>query len=529
MLATLSLLASIAALHADWCKVEVPETDSRLARVDYSVVLDPSDGEELVIDVLFYYLEDQELNLNGRTASAETARWIELANLYLSRGTSGLQLRSAAVLPMPSDVRAEFSLSQGGFAVIIDVMADSPRVESDRELYGADLVTLIVYDKRSWTIDGMAFLWQNDIPPVEYRKTAINGVVWGSKNPDALFLHEIGHNLGLDHQLDSLPEGRLDQLFDRKGIGYYQKEGAGSHWGTIMAGGVLPTLGGFSNAGRVDLPLAEGSRRQGRPNWPYLLPAGDHTADADRALRKTIGHVAAFYPPHGDHGDDSPPPSKRPTAAIGVDVSCTEDLCRVTPDTAVQFEDQSTGTVGVRLWDFYGVFTSREESLTHTFRSPGFYDVSLTVSLDGEQESIASLRFLVEPPHPGRQCEVTATALCLQDSRYEVSLDWWTADGQTGDAMVVGEGTNDSGLFWLFDDDNWEVLVKMLDGCSDNGHDWVYAAAATTVGLELTVRDTESGESKSYSKEAGAPAVAITDTNAFSERCTTAIPVLGHR
>ncbi len=46
--------------------------------------------------------------------------------------------------------------------------------------------------------------------------------------------------------------------------------------------------------------------------------------------------------------------------------------------------------------------------------------------------------------------------------------------------MVPG-ATNESGLFWFFDDDNWEMLVKVLDGCGTNGHFWVFLAAATDV------------------------------------------------
>jgi hypothetical protein len=27
-------------------------------------------------------------------------------------------------------------------------------------------------------------------------------------------------------------------------------------------------------------------------------------------------------------------------------------------------------------------------------------------------------------------------------------------------------GTDDSALFWFFEESNWEMLVKVLDGCS---------------------------------------------------------------
>ena len=227
----------------------------------------------------------------------------------------------------------------------------------------------------------------------------------------------------------------------------------------------------------------------------------------------------------GDDGDDDdddeppPPPSTHPKAAIGVDAACANGLCRALTGAPVRFEDKSSGTVRYRLWDFHGASTSRQATVSHAFASPGFYDVSLTVSLDGERESVASLKFLVEAAHPAGTCQATDTALCLQDSRYEVSLGWWTADGQSGDAKVVREGTNDSGLFWFFADDNWEMLVKVLDGCSYNGRHWVYAASATNLGYELRVRDTVTDAVKKYGNEPGMPSPAVADNEAFAGTC----------
>ena len=131
-------------------------------------------------------------------------------------------------------------------------------------------------------------------------------------------------------------------------------------------------------------------------------------------------------------------------------------------------------------------------------------------------------------------CKETATTLCLLDDRYEVSLAW-SKPSADPDQVEEGQGrtarprTNDSGLFWFFADGNWEMLVKVLDGCSYNGHHWVYAASATTVGLELTVRDTESDAAKTYVKEFGPPAPAITDSGAFGGACSTETAVSGQR
>ncbi len=39
----------------------------------------------------------------------------------------------------------------------------------------------------------------------------------------------------------------------------------------------------------------------------------------------------------------------------------------------------------------------------------------------------------------------------------------------------------DSALFWMFAPGNWEVLVKVLDGCASNGRYWILSAGATDV------------------------------------------------
>ena len=116
-------------------------------------------------------------------------------------------------------------------------------------------------------------------------------------------------------------------------------------------------------------------------------------------------------------------------------------------------------------------------------------------------------------------CAPDTETLCLHGGRYEVRADWWTAAGERGAAQVVPMGTSDSGLFRFFDEDNWEILLKVLDGCAINGHYWVYGASTTDLGYEIRVTDTTTGDSKEYRNEPGRPAPAITDGKAFPEAC----------
>ena len=75
--------------------------------------------------------------------------------------------------------------------------------------------------------------------------------------------------------------------------------------------------------------------------------------------------------------------------------------------------------------------------------------------------------------------------------------------------------TDDSGLFFFFADDNWELLAKVLNACDFNNHYWVFSAATTNVEYTLTVTDTETGVTKAYFNPLGATAAAVTDTAAF--------------
>jgi poly(3-hydroxybutyrate) depolymerase len=114
-------------------------------------------------------------------------------------------------------------------------------------------------------------------------------------------------------------------------------------------------------------------------------------------------------------------------------------------------------------------------------------------------------------------CAADATHACLQQSRYRVGLTWKDAGGRTGaGSPVPGAVSRDSAVLWFFAPGNWEMLVKVLDGCGLNQRVWVFAAATTDVAYTLTITDTVTGKVKTYQNPAGRAAAAITDTDAFA-------------
>ncbi|HSS50974.1 MAG TPA: hypothetical protein VLX28_18690, partial [Thermoanaerobaculia bacterium] len=99
-------------------------------------------------------------------------------------------------------------------------------------------------------------------------------------------------------------------------------------------------------------------------------------------------------------------------------------------------------------------------------------------------------------------CSPSATTLCIDDQpndhrfRVEVSYSTVQAGGLSGNGQAIplsSVGVNRGGLFWFFGADNPELLVKVLNGCSNNGHYWVFYSAGTNVGFTLKVTDTTTG------------------------------------
>ena len=113
------------------------------------------------------------------------------------------------------------------------------------------------------------------------------------------------------------------------------------------------------------------------------------------------------------------------------------------------------------------------------------------------------------------ELEVLPATAILQNGRFEVAATWQTALGEEGEGRLVQPPSTDSALFYFFDRSNWELMVKVLDGCAINGHYWVFAAASTDVAFQVTVIE-EGGRTFEIGNRLGQPAAAINSITAFS-------------
>jgi hypothetical protein len=111
-------------------------------------------------------------------------------------------------------------------------------------------------------------------------------------------------------------------------------------------------------------------------------------------------------------------------------------------------------------------------------------------------------------------CVPDAQTLCLRGDRFRVRSTWNRTNGTSGFGTGV-ELTPDTGYFWFFNENNVEVVLKVLNGCPSNNHFWVFAGGLTNVEATITVTDTQTGFSQVYSNLQSTPFKPIQDVLAF--------------
>lgn len=118
-----------------------------------------------------------------------------------------------------------------------------------------------------------------------------------------------------------------------------------------------------------------------------------------------------------------------------------------------------------------------------------------------------------------QECVPSETTGCISTGgkdRFKVELTWTDFFDGSQRPGIVGPPTDD-GLLFFFSQNNFEMVVKVLDLCSDSlsNRFWVFYGTTTNVEIELTVTDTVTGVVRSYVDQV-TPAETITDTTAFA-------------
>jgi hypothetical protein len=134
-------------------------------------------------------------------------------------------------------------------------------------------------------------------------------------------------------------------------------------------------------------------------------------------------------------------------------------------------------------------------------------------NVDGALSASWSLLAPYLDPDAQPACVQNQQTLCLQSSRFAVSVRWTDFGNNSGSGVAVPL-TSDTGYFWFFGSANVELVVKVLDGRPLNNRYWVFYGALSTVAYTVTVRDTVTGVVKTYTNPSGNLG-SVADTNAF--------------
>jgi hypothetical protein len=120
----------------------------------------------------------------------------------------------------------------------------------------------------------------------------------------------------------------------------------------------------------------------------------------------------------------------------------------------------------------------------------------------------------VNPPPPPPTCTSSSTALCLNQERFQVQVSWSVPSQGTAGVGTAAALTSDTGYFWFFSSNNIELVVKVVDGRAFNNYFWVFYGALSDVQYTITVTDTATGATKTYSNSQGQLA-SVADVIAF--------------
>jgi hypothetical protein len=362
-----------------------------------------------------------------------------------------------------------------------------------------------------------------------------------------IFAHEFGHGLGLGHSCGDDTSGPCDTAVkddalmraqahdDGRGASLRQDDRAGAAFVYGQAGPSTPAAPGNLAAAvlavnRVRLTWNDASgdetqfeiqRRTGGGAFAALATVAANVTTYDDT--SVVSSTTYTYRVRARNGAGASGFSNEAGATTSGEPPPTGLAATATSDSAIEltWTDNSAAETG---FEIEGVPLAGGAPFALLITVPAD---SETVTLGG-LESGTAYRFRVRAIGGSgassysnvalatTDCLATGDTLCLERGRFAVQVDWRNFEDAVGKASVVPVTADDSGLLWFFDEDNWEMLVKVLDGCGFNGHFWVFAAATTNVEYTLTVTDTLTSSLRTFVNDLGVSSPAVTEIEAFA-------------
>lgn len=415
---------------------------------------------------------------------------------------------------------AEAPAVLGEYTHPLDPLERNREVHDLRVEHGADLVHLFFNTETSYC--GLANLMVRrhtaaNFWPGGYGITSVFGGCVSAErlvrpgehaNHVETFAHEIGHNLGANHDPDNTN-------LDPSNAVYPYAYGHHNFTPQPNRKSVMSY-----NEGR-QLPFFSTVRL--KPDGYTLGVAG--ARENERAVQQTV-HVVVRLSDHlPEPGEPPPPPppppGDRPLAPTGLAVMATGST-----SVKATWIDESDNELGFEVhgrlhgsgWKTVARVPANAESADIVgLRAGGRYDFRVRAwNRSGGRNSGVTTIVLGTAEYT--DCVPSAAQITFEHG-YTVSMCIeYQKDGEAvqADAKNFDLDSRESGLLYFFDQDNAEVLVKVLDACAINGHRWVFVAPVTTLAFNLYIDETATEERWTHRNPKGDPtATTASDIQAF--------------
>ncbi|MYD24030.1 MAG: hypothetical protein F4X04_17620 [Holophagales bacterium] len=450
------------------------------------------------LDMLIVYSEAARQRYEARDGDVETPvrASIDYLNLVFRNG----QLDVVAQLVHHEQAPASLTISSSG-GQVLGRLRNNQEVQALRAEHQADLVHIFVTAEVT-NVCGVAYLLEKgdtaaSFSPAGYGLTVMQGC------GDETFAHEVGHNLGGQH--DPPNAGGCFEDADCRNNSLIAPYAFGHTWfspsppnppdkDTIMSYGSGEVEPWFSTV-RVQ-PRIDGSQ-------VTLGIAGER--ENERALREVSVPIAPRYSdslpggPGPDPGPD-PGPGAGPTAPGNLTGTSTGPTS-VRLSWVDRSDDETGFEVQVRRrgggWRTDSTVPANATTADVMGLTPGGrYDFRVR-SFNGSGRSPSNAVTIVLPSTDFSDCEPREPLITF-DHGYTVSM---CVEYRNGEGELVKEDAKDynlesreSGILYFFDKDNAEVLVKVLDTCRISDYIWVYVAPVTTLAFNLQIENVATGQ-----------------------------------
>ncbi len=407
----------------------------------------------------------------------------------------------------------------GQFNNPLDALTGSQEVHDLRVEHEADLVHLFFNAEAG--LCGQAWLMTRGSTAANFWRSGygITSVAGGCVSAERLvrpgehanhvetFAHEIGHNLGGNHN----PEDtglEPDRAIYPYAFGHHNFEPQPNRKSVMSY-----------NEGR-QMPFFSTVRV--KPDGYTLGVANER--ENERAVQQTI-HIAVRLsdqlPEPGEPPPPPPPPGDLPSAPTDVSVLATGST-----SVKVTWTDTSDDEHGFHVlarpagagWRTVAEAPANAESAdVDGLRAGARYDFRVRAwNRSGGRNSGVTTIVLSGAEYT--DCVPSAAQIAFEHGFTVSMCVEYEKDGETvkTDAKDYGLESRESGLLYFFDRDNAEVLVKVLDACAVNQYRWVFVAPVTDLAFNLRVNETETGKSWTHrNPRGGQTALTKSDVRAF--------------